>query len=76
MYESEADENYQNSLNSNLNDGEDDLNDFDASNVPSLYGLRLNPKYYGTLHNLMSKRLKGSEFLGMSYKSRLEANKR
>ncbi|CAG2108425.1 unnamed protein product [Medioppia subpectinata] len=50
------------SLNTNLNEEEEP--EFDNSNVPSLYGLRINPKYYGTLHNLMNKRIKGSEFLG------------
>ncbi|XP_054163866.1 uncharacterized protein LOC128961636 [Oppia nitens] len=51
-----------NSLNANLNEDED-TNEFEA-NVQPFYGLRVNPKYYGTFHQLINKRIKGSEFLG------------
>lgn len=62
------------SLNSNLN--EDEESEFESSHLPSFYSLRLNPKYYGSLQRVLSKRLRGSEFLGKRMGSEFLGKKR
>lgn len=57
----------ENSLNTNLIENEDDDGDFPRDN--SRYSLnyphlRLNPSQYAALQHYLSKRIRGSEFLG------------